>query len=73
MHLQCEVCGEGFTADELDDADSTYVKVESWVTGVKLHSPVLRRQTGDRAHKRCIEKLLNGNSPDEQPIPGLEI
>jgi hypothetical protein len=68
----CLFCPDEFTAEELDDPDAIYREVAAWVHGPKLQSPVLRIQTGRIAHKRCIEKLLEGQAPDQQSIPGLE-
>lgn len=68
----CAACGERISASDLDDPDSIYVEVKSWVTGPKLQSPVLRERTGQLAHKDCIIKMLDGEAPDQQPIPGME-
>lgn len=68
----CCMCFVEITSSELDDPDLTYREVTSWVTGPKLQHPVLREQTGRRAHKKCIEKLINGQAPDQTSIPGLE-
>lgn len=58
-----------FCKNELDaDDPTTYRQVESWVTGPKLDSPVLREQTGRLAHKTCIENIMRGQAPDQ---PGL--
>lgn len=67
----CAMCYGAFTPEELDDPDATHVNVESWVSGPKLQSPVLRRQTGKRAHSSCIRKVVDGEAPDQEPIPGL--
>lgn len=68
----CHFCLKPFTAEESDDPDATYRQVESWVTGPKAQSPVLREQTGRRAHKACIDKLIDGQAVDQDRIPGLE-
>lgn len=69
---RCSLCKKDFTAEELDNPDLTYVEVRSWVTGKKLQGPVLRERTGERAHTSCIKKLIDGEAPDQEPIPGLE-
>ena len=69
----CPMCLEVLTPEVKDDPDATYHEVVSWVTGPKLQSPVLRAQTGRIAHKTCIDKVLNGQSPDQEAIPGLEL
>ena len=69
--LICAFCANAFTIEELNDPDLTHVHVESWVTGVKKQSPVLRRQTGKRAHSECVRKIGDGEAPDQEPIPGL--
>lgn len=69
----CSMCWQEISPEELDDPDSIYREVVSWVTGAKLQSPVLRGQTGRIAHKICVEKVLNGQSPDQESIPGLEL
>lgn len=68
----CYYCIKPFTSEENDDPDATYRQVESWVTGPKAQSPVLREQTGRRAHKACIDKLIDGQAVDQDRIPGLE-
>ena len=68
----CAMCGIMLTSQDLDDPDAIYREVSSWVTGPKLQSPVLRLRTGRIAHKTCIEKLLDGEAPDQEPVPGLE-
>jgi len=70
--IKCSFCHEGFTVEELDDPNLTYIEVASWVTGPKLQSPVMREQTGRRAHKSCIDKALDGEAADQQPLPGFE-
>lgn len=60
----CAVCGEPLV---LDDPDN-YREVKSWVHGPKLQSPVLRQQTGQQAHKDCIEKMVAGQSPDQEKL-----
>ncbi len=73
MQHDCALgCGNPITAKQLDDPDALYREVTSWVHGPKLQGPVLREQTGRLAHKDCIEKLINGESPDQEKIPGLE-
>lgn len=68
----CALCLKEFMPEELDDPNAIHVHVESWVSGPKLQSPVLRRQTGKRAHTTCIHKIMDGEAPDQEPIPGLE-
>jgi len=68
----CDFCGVDLTAQELDDPDLNYREVHSWVTGRKSQSPVLRQQTGRLAHVACVKKLIDGEAPDQQAIPGLE-
>lgn len=68
----CAFCGVAFTESEKDDPESTYREVTSWVHGPKLQSPVLRTQTGRLAHMVCVAKILNGQSPDQDSLPGLE-
>lgn len=68
----CPMCWKEFDLNELDNPELIYREVVSWVTGPKLQSPVLRGQTGRIAHKTCIDKLLEGQSPDQEALPGLE-
>lgn len=68
----CQLCFKPIDSDLLDDPDAIYRKVTSWVHGPKLQSPVLREQTGDLAHRSCIEKLINGQSPDQESLPFFE-
>ena len=65
-------CGKPITAEQIDDPEAVYREVTSWVHGPKLQGPVLRTQTGRLAHRECINKLIEGQSPDQQSIPGLE-
>jgi hypothetical protein len=67
---RCHFCGELIGSD-FDDPDSIYREVSSWVTGPKLQSPVLRTQTGHIAHVECVRKLLDGEAPDQEELPGL--
>lgn len=69
----CPMCWQELKSEEVYDPDAVYHEVVSWVTGPKLQSPVLRSRTGRLAHTTCIEKLLNGQSPDQEAIPGLEL
>lgn len=68
----CAFCHHPIAAVELDNPEAVYREVTSWVYGLKLQSPVLREQTGRLAHKTCIVKVLEGQAPDQDPIPGLE-
>jgi hypothetical protein len=52
---------------DLDDPDN-YREVISWVHGPKLDGPVLREQTGRMAHKDCIDKLRQGQAPDQEKL-----
>lgn len=52
---------------DLDDPD-IYREVRSWVHGPKLDGPKLREQTGRVAHKKCINKIVAGQSPDQEPL-----
>ncbi len=72
VNNRCIFCGEQLTAEELDNPDSIYREVTSWVTGPKLQNPVLRTQTGYIAHAACIHKLQDGEAPDQEPVPGIE-
>jgi hypothetical protein len=69
--LICALCTGELSETERDNPDLTYTHVESWVTGPKLQGPVLRRQTGKKAHACCIRKVIDGEAPDQEPIPGL--
>lgn len=58
-----------FCQREVDpDSPDVYHEAVSWVTGPKLDHPVLRERTGKVAHKDCIEKLIDGQAPDQEPI-----
>lgn len=69
----CSFCYLEITPAQLDDPDTIYREVASWVTGPKLQSPVLRSQTGRIAHADCVKKMVEGQAPDQDRIPGLEI
>ena len=68
----CSLCDREISAAELDDPEAVYREVTSWVHGPKLQGPVLREQTGRIAHADCIKKLIEGQAPDQDRIPGLE-
>lgn len=68
----CPFCEQGINPTELDDPEVVYREVTSWVHGPKLQGPVLRTQTGRLAHEKCIKKLIEGQSPDQESLPGLE-
>lgn len=70
--LGCKFCFKSFTVEEIDNPELTYREVASWVTGPKSDSPVLRERTGRMAHKECVEKVVNGVAPDQEPLPGIE-
>lgn len=63
----CPWCGERVYRDGTDDA-TVYHEVVSWVTGPKLDGPVLRERTGRIAHPECIDKIRNGQAPDQEPL-----
>lgn len=68
----CPFCGLKIAPEQLDDPNAIYREVKSWVTGPKLQHPVLREQTGNIAHAVCVQRLLEGQSPDQKPLPGLD-
>lgn len=68
----CPLCSLTIAPEQLDDPDAIYREVKSWVTGPKLQNPVLREQTGNVAHAVCIKKLLEGQAPDQKPLPGVD-
>jgi hypothetical protein len=70
--VQCAECYLPISASELEDPDAIYIETAAWVTGPKLQSPVLRVHTGRKAHRTCILKRIDGEAPDQLPIPGLE-
>lgn len=60
----CWFCGK-----HVDKDDTTnYRQVDSWVTGPKLDHPVLRQQTGNFAHHDCVQKVINGQAPDQEEL-----
>lgn len=61
---RCSFCFDPVDPDNPD----TYREVVSWVHGPKLDGPVLRGQTGNMAHKECIDKIKAGQTPDQEPL-----
>ena len=72
MTHTCAMCSEEVTPEQVDDPMATYREVVSWVTGPKLQNPVLREQTGRIAHAECVKKMIEGQAPDQKPLPGLD-
>lgn len=62
--MDCAYCPDQISPDDED----AYREVVSWVNGPKLDGPVLREQTGRRAHKKCIEMLIAGQSPEQESL-----
>jgi hypothetical protein len=60
----CRFCLNGLNPDDVD----TYHEVKSWVSGPKLDGPKLREQTGNYAHKSCIDLLVAGQAPDQDRL-----
>ena len=60
----CSFCGRTVEAGDVD----TFREVISWVHGPKLDSPVLRTQTGQLACRTCIDRLKEGQAPDQETI-----
>ena len=69
----CAMCWEEIDSALKDDPEALYHEVVSWVTGPKLQSPVLRTQSGRLAHASCVHKVLDGQSPDQESIPGIDL
>jgi len=62
--MDCVFCNHPVDPDDPEN----YHEAKSWVTGPKLDHPVLRERTGRVAHKTCVEKLVDGQAPDQEPI-----
>jgi hypothetical protein len=62
--MDCPFCSREVDPDDPDN----YQEATSWVTGPKLDHPVLRERSGRVAHKACIEKLVDGQAPDQETI-----
>jgi hypothetical protein len=60
----CAACGQPCDPDNPE----TYHEVRSWVNGPKLDGPKLREQTGDIAHKDCIDRMVAGQAPDQPKL-----
>lgn len=63
--MDCAFCPDKIEAGEQADV---FREVRSWVSGPKLDGPVLREQTGRVAHKRCVDKLIDGQAPDQETL-----
>ncbi len=62
-----KTCAFCFNKVDQDDEEN-YREVVSWVNGPKLDGPKLRRQTGSMAHKVCVDKLVQGQAPDQEGL-----
>jgi hypothetical protein len=62
--MQCYFCNKEVDQDDEDN----YREVSSWVNGPKLDGPKLRSQTGNVAHKDCVDKLVHGQAPDQEGL-----
>lgn len=60
----CAVCGLDVDVDDPE----TYHEVKSWVNGPKLDGPKMREQTGEMAHKKCIDLMVAGQAPDQPTL-----
>lgn len=60
----CELCENDL---DLDDPTIFY-QVAEWVSGPKRHGAVLRQYTEKVAHAECIQKVMQGQSPDQEPL-----
>lgn len=63
--MDCAFCPNKI---EAGDESELFREVRSWVHGPKLDGPVLREQTGRVAHKACVEKLMDGQAPDQETL-----
>lgn len=66
QYSRCAFCNRPVEADDVE----TYHEVIAWAHGPKMDSPVLRQQTGQLACKNCINKMKQGQAPDQE---GLEL
>lgn len=62
--MLCDFCNNPVN---LDDPE-TYHEVTSWVNGPKLDGPKLRERTGNVAHKDCVDKIIHGQSPEQEGL-----
>lgn len=62
--MDCPFCTNPVDPDDPDN----YQEAVSWVTGPKLDHPVLRERTGRVAHQTCIDKLVDGQAPDQETL-----
>lgn len=62
--MDCTFCSRPVDPDDPEN----YHEAVSWVSGPKLDHPVLRQRTGVVAHKDCIDKLVEGQAPDQETI-----
>lgn len=60
----CYFCGQQVAID----SEETYREVRSWVNGPKLDGPKLREQTGNMAHKHCVDNLVAGQAVDQDTL-----
>lgn len=64
----CAMCGLPLNKDD----PSIWKEVRGWVGGPKKDSMRLRQDTGILAHDRCVDRLLNGQAPDQPELFEVE-
>lgn len=65
--MASEVCP--FCPNPVNPHDlGTYKLVEGWVKVKSGDSMVLRRDTGNYAHEACVNKLREGQAPDQESL-----
>lgn len=61
ISLECPLCG-----NQVDPFNKTaWKEVRGWVGGPKKDHMRLREDTGRFAHGECVQKVLEGQSPDQ--------
>lgn len=58
--MQCSLCPRPILPSELEEA---YTQQTVWVHGPKKNGATLAEDTGERAHKECVEQAVAGILP----------
>lgn len=56
----CPFCSTAISRDGTE-----FKEIRVWVSGPKSDGAVLREETGRYAHKECVDKVRQGQSPNQ--------
>lgn len=62
--MKCELCDQPVNLDSPD----THHQILEWVRGEKKHGGRAREYTGKVAHEDCVDKIVMGQNPEQEPL-----